>query len=163
MKRLLLFFISFVFILNVKANDLKKIEMDIYVKPNGDADIVEKWTATPDQGTEMYKTYNNLGTSQIKDFTVYMDGTKFTYVDKWNINGSFDDKAYKNGINYIDDGVELCWGDTSYKEHTYTLTYTITNFILELSDSQIAYWTLIPRNLNDYVENIYIKILQNLI
>lgn len=159
MKKILFFIsLSFIFILNAHANDLKKIDMDIYIKPNGDADIIEKWTAKADEGTELYKTYNNLGESKINDYKVYMDGKEFTYQDYWDIDGVFDDKAYANGINYIDDGLELCFGISSYGEHTYTLTYTITNFVVELTDSQMVYWTLIPRNLNDKVENIYIKV-----
>lgn len=159
MKKILFFIsLSFIFILNVHANDLKKIDMDIYIKPNGDADIIEKWTAKADEGTELYKTYNNLGESEIKDYKVYMDGKEYTFDEYWNVYGSFSDKTYKNGINYIDDGLELCWGLSSYGEHTYTLTYTITNFVVELTDSQMVYWTLIPKNLNDKVENIYIKV-----
>ena len=159
MKKILFFIsLSFIFILNVHANDLKKIDMDIYIKPNGDADIIEKWTAKADEGTELYKTYNNLGESEIKDYKVYMDGKEYTFDDYWDIDGDFDDKAYANGINYIDDGLELCFGISSYGEHTYTLTYTITNFVVELNDSQMVYWTLIPRNLNYIVENIYIKV-----
>ena len=158
MKKVLLFFISFLFILNVNAYDLKDIQMDIYVKPNGDADIVEKWSLDSHEGTEVYKTYNNLGSSEIKDFKVFLDSKEYTNIGTWNLDATFEQKAYKNGINYIDDGLELCFGLSSYGTHTYTLTYTITNFILELSDSQMAYWTLIPRNLGDSVEKIYIKI-----
>ena len=75
--------------------------MDIYIDDEGDAHVKEVWQVRATKGTEIYKTYNNIGESTFTDFKVRLNGTEFTNVGSWNVNGSFDDKAYKNGIHYI--------------------------------------------------------------
>ena len=79
-------------------------------------------------------------------------------MSSWNTSGSLSSKANKCGINEISDGVELCWGISSYGVHTYNVKYTITNFVSELTDSQMVYWTLIPYEFSNSIGNVYIKI-----
>lgn len=132
--------------------------MDIYLDSSGNAHVEETWYATLSNGTEGYKPYYNLGESTIQDFKVLMDGEPFTYQSLWNTNGDFDSKAYKNGINYISNGVELCWGISDYGYHEYELQYTITNFVANLTDADMIYWTLIPYELSSKPGNVEIKI-----
>lgn len=148
----------FMFVTSIGANSIESISMDIYVDNNGDAHVTEKWTATLTEGTEGYKPYYNIGSSVIKDFRVRDESNTYTVLDTWNVSDSFSNKAYKSGINYISDGLELCWGISSYGTHTYTLTYVITNFVSQTDDSQIIYWTLIPYELSSKPEKVYIKI-----
>ena len=61
----------------------------------------------------------------------------------------------------INNGIELCWGISSYGFHTYTVKYTITNFVSETNDAQMIYWTLIPYEFSTFIENVYIKIHTN--
>lgn len=148
----------FMFNTSVKANSIDSINMDIYVDKSGDAHVTEVWDATLNQGTEGYKPYYNLGKSEIKDFKVSENGKYYNSVDHWNTSSSFSEKAYKNGINTISDGVELCWGISSYTKHSYKLEYTITNFVAATDDSQIIYWTLIPYELSSKPSNVKITI-----
>ena len=142
----------------VYANDIKKISMDIYVDNNGDAHITEIWNASLSNGTEGYKPYYNLGNSSIKDYTVSMNGMPFTTLNAWNVDASFNTKAYKAGINPIDDGYELCFGISSYGDNAYTMKYTITNFVSSTTDSDMIFWTLVPHELSDKPDYVYIKI-----
>ena len=103
----------FVFPLVVKANSISKIDMDIYVDDNGTAHVTETWNANLNQGTEGYKPYYNLGNANITNFKVSENGKEYEVQNNWNTNASFDEKAYKNGINYITNGLELCWGISS--------------------------------------------------
>lgn len=155
----ILFVTFFSYTLNVKANSIDSIDMDIYIDFSGNAYVTETWRATLSEGTEGYKPYYNLGDSTITDFTV-SDGNKiFTSVDEWDVDASFSDKAYKNGIVEKDNGVELCWGISEYGYNTYTLKYTINNFIYKTSDNyQLLYWTLIPYELSSKPEQVTIKI-----
>ena len=149
----------FVFNLNVYAkNDIKSIDMDIYVDKNGNASITETWVANFDSGTEGYKPYYNLGASEITNFSVTMDEVPFTFKDYWNTSSSFDEKAYSNGLNYTSNSVEICFGVSKYGTHTYRLNYTITNFVASLNDSDMIYWTLIPYELSDKPGNVNIEI-----
>ncbi len=146
------------FIPFVKANNISSVSMDVYIDDNGDAHITEVWNAKLSSGTEGYKPYYNLGKSKIKDFTVLMDDKAFTSLSSWNTSASFDAKAYKNGLHSITDGVELCFGISSYGKHNYVLSYTITNFVYQLKDSQMTYFSLMPYDFSSAPDNVYIKI-----
>ena len=113
-KYILVILSSFLLMNVVHANDIKSIDMDIYVDNNGDAHIKETWVADLDSGTEGYKPYYNLGTSEILDYKVKLDGKEFTTLSNWNVNASFNYKSYKAGLNKINNGYELCFGISKY-------------------------------------------------
>lgn len=150
MKKIILsLFLIFSFTLNVNADSIKNINMDIYIDSNGNANITEIWKVNINNGTEGYKPYYNLGNSEIKNFTVTDDKNNlYKFKDNWDPYDSFTEKTYKNGINELYNGVELCWGISKYGNRTYTLKYEITNFVADLTDSQMIYWTLIPYELS---------------
>ncbi len=159
MKKILLLISLFLFPFStIFADSINSIKMDIYVDPNGDANITEIWDVDINSGTEGYKPYYNIGNSEITDFTVTKNTREYTFESVWDIDASFQDKSYKNGINRIQNGVELCWGISNYGNNIYTLKYKITNFIYGLSDSDMAYWTFITYDLSLKPENVYIKI-----
>lgn len=158
LKCVFLFTIIFIFPMFVKANTINKISMDIYLDKNGTAHITETWTANLNEGTEGYKPYYNLGNAKITNFKVSEDGREYEFNDYWNTNSSFYDKAYKNGINYISNGLELCWGISKYGYHNYVLTYDIEGFVSTLTDADMIYWTLIPYELSSKPNNVQIKI-----
>jgi uncharacterized membrane protein YgcG len=131
--------------------------MDIYLDSKGNASITEVWDADLTSGTEGYRPYTKLGNSQITDFTVTDDtGVTYTPVSTWNTKSTFDDKAYKNGIHQISNGVELCWGISSYGDRTYTLKYKISNFVTQYTDAQGIYFNFIK--LDQEVGHVTIKI-----
>lgn len=143
----------------ILANEIYNIDMNIYVDNNGTAHVIEEWQTNLNEGTEGYKPYYNLGTSEITNFKVKINGEDYTYNDNYNINGSFSDKKYQNGYNYINNGVELCFGITKYGKNTYTLSYDISNFVVNTSDGyQMIYWTLFPYDYKPNPERVYIKI-----
>lgn len=161
MKKIIkLFILSWIifFTYSVKANNVSSISMNIYIDKNGNAHVTEVWDAKLTSGTEGYKPYYNLGDSKITDFNVMMDNKDFVFQNYWNVNASFDSKAYKNGINKISNGIELCFGISEYGRHDYVLSYTITNFVHQLNDSQMVYFSLIPYDLSSKPNNVYIKI-----
>ena len=157
-KYLLVVLLSFLFINGVKANSINKIDMDIYIDQNGTAHVTEVWDAYLDQGTEGYKDYYNIGEANITNYQVSDETKDYTILDEWDTSASFSEKAYKAGINDTYDGVELCFGISEYGSHIYKISYDIEGFVADLTDSQMAYWTLIPSELSSYTNNVYIKI-----
>lgn len=143
------------------ANSINSISMDIFLDDEGNASVTEVWECYATEGTEVYHPYYNLGNSKITDLIVSDSKGEYTTLSYWDTSGDLEDKAYKCGINKISDGVELCWGISEYGYHTYTAKYKISNFVSELTDSQMIYWTLIPRNFSDSIGNAYIKIHSN--
>ena len=157
-----LFVFTFLFLCNcAKANTINKISMDIFIDDNGDAQVTEIWNCKTNQGTEVYHPYHNIGNSKISNLSVSENGQSYATLSSWNTLGTLGSKAYKCGINKISDGVELCWGISNYGSHTYTIKYSISNFVSDITDSQMVYWTLIPYNFSNSIGNAYIKIHAN--
>lgn len=142
-KKLLLFIMLLLIPFGVKADNIKNIDMKIYIDESGEANVTEEWTVKASSGTEWYKSMYNLGNSNLTDFVVYMDGEQLQE-KKWNVNASLKEKSNSYGINYTYDGIELCFGKTDFKEHVFKLTYNLSNYIFNTSDSQVLYWTLMP-------------------
>lgn len=141
----------------VSANSVSKIEMDVYIDSYGNAKITEVWNAYLSQGTEGYRPYTNLGNSSISNFIISDDsGRIYESLSSWNVNANFDNKAYKSGLHYISNGVELCWGISNYGNRTYTLKYDISNFVTQYTDTQGIYFNFL--NLDQSVDNAKIII-----
>lgn len=157
-KYLLFLIVCVLFTKSVYANDIERIKMEIYVDNYGDAHVTEEWTASLNSGTEGYKPYYNLGLSEIKDFKVSLDGRSYTTLDSWDVDASFNEKKYKAGINTVSDGYELCFGISEYGSNKYVMEYTITNFVSQTEDADMIYWQLIPYDLSDKPDYVYIKI-----
>lgn len=146
----------------VNANSIKNISMNIVIDDNGNAQITEKWECTTTEGTECYHPYYNLGNSEIANLIVSDEDKSYTTLTKWDTTGDIEDKAYKCGISKINNGIEICWGISEYaKNKIYTIKYNITNFVSELDDSQMVYWTLIPYEFSNKIGSVQIKISSN--
>ena len=165
MKRILKVSLIFLFFLiifsvskTVNANSISRISMGIYVDKSGNATVSETWDCTTNSGTEVYHPYYNLGKSKIENLRVNENGRYYQTLSSWDTSGSLAEKAYKCGINKINNGVELCWGISQYSSHVYNVEYTISNFIAQLDDSQMLYWTFIPYDFSNSIGSAYIKV-----
>lgn len=126
-----------------KDDVINRIDVNITLDTYGNAHIEEIWNVTANMGTEFYKAMYNLGNMEITNFKVYENNKEFTYINNWDINASLNEKAYKNGINYADEGIELCFGKGSMGNHIFKLTYDISNFVFTTNDSDIIYYQVI--------------------
>ena len=142
----------------VQANSISSISMDIYVDKSGNAEVTEIWNCSTNQGTEVYHPYYNLGNSKITNLRVFDNAKQYTALSSWDTDKSFNEKAYKCGINTIYNGVELCWGISKYGSNKYTVKYNISNFVSQLTDSQMMYWTLIPYDFSNSIGSVKIKV-----
>ena len=146
------FFIVIFGMTGVKADKTYSIDVTMEIDAKGNAKVVEKWDFRADDGTEIYKPIGELGHSEITNFEAYMDDTLFTYEKHWDIDASFSKKAYKNGINETDDGIELCIGKSEYGRHIYTFSYEVSNVIYNVEDAQVLYWKFINDNMKNAPE-----------
>ena len=155
----ILFFIVFLSFGNVHAaNRIDSLSMDIFINASGDAHVTEVWNCYATKDTEWYHTYKNVGRSEAKNLVVKDEHNDFfETLTNWDVSQDFYGKKNKCGINYINNGFEICFGISEYSaKKTYQVEYDITNFVARLNDSQMAYWTLV-----DFSQNIgeaYIKI-----
>ena len=147
----------YMFIGKVYANSINDIDIDVYIDKNGDANVTETWKEWLNEGTEGYKEYKNLGNSEISDFQVFDDtGKEYQYQDQWLTSESFENKAYKCGINKYGNEIELCWGISNYGYRTYVLKYKISNIVQQYTDTQGIYFNFL--NMDFVVYNAKITI-----
>ncbi len=144
--------------INVNANNIYSINMDVYIDKEANATITETWRVKGSNGTEWYKPLRDLGNSKLSNFTVSMDGKPLTRKN-WNINESLSQKSGYYGINYNGVDTELCFGKTDFNEHTFVLKYNLSNYIFNTDDAQVLYWTLFPifQNVNFELLTINIR------
>ena len=157
MKKIFLFLIILLFTTTVYANEIYSINMDIYLDEKGNANITEVWDVEGTDGTEWYKPIHDLQNSKITNFTVSMDGNPLIY-KRWNVNESLNAKAGYYGINYVSEGLELCFGKSDFNRHTFVLKYDISNYVFNTNDSQILYATFVPVFQNVNFHNMKVTI-----
>lgn len=130
------FILPFNTIISAEENKIKVIDIEVELHKDGSATIHEKRKMESYEDTEVYIELSNLGESELIYFTV--DG--FEEEKDWDIDGSFEEKAFKYGILSSDNNYELAWGISEYGPEEYDLTYGLSNMVRELEDGQALFW-----------------------
>lgn len=114
---------------------IDSIDIKVELLDDGSIDVTQVWDAYSDEGSEFYINFQRLGPMQITDYTVEDEtGRQFEYKPNWNINDSFEAKAYKYGENQGPDGYELNFGKSVRGDKTYIIRYTLTNAVQAFPD-----------------------------
>ena len=119
-----------------RATVVHSVDIAVTLDTAGTARVTEVWNIDVSTGTEWYLVAGNLGTIEVFDLTV-TDETGQIYVNEgdWNTERTMLEKAGRCGIVRKGAGdYELCWGIGSYGSHTFTVSYTMTNFVKGFSD-----------------------------
>lgn len=132
---------------NASSNSINSIDISIQLDEKGTAYVQELWNMNVREGTEVYKVMSNMGNSEIKNFKV-REESKIYHSIPWNTKASFEEKKYKSGIHNISNGYELCWGMSQYGNHSYQISYYLTNFVSNLEDKQMIYWQLVNKGMD---------------
>ena len=120
----------------VSAQTLRDLDIRAEFMPDGSARITQVWDATVVDGTEMYIPISNLGKMTVSDFSVRENGLSYANEGRrWDVDRSLSEKAGRCGIIDKHNGVELCWGKTSYGHHVWTVEYTVTGLVQSLEDA----------------------------
>lgn len=158
-KIMLILFVFLLGICNVKAssNTINSIRISIELDKKGNARVKEIWNMNVKEGTEVYKSMTNLGNSDISNFKVQENGKVYDTID-WDIDASFDEKKYKSGLHSVSGGYELCWGMSKYGNHTYEISYNLSDFVSNVEDKQMIYWKLVNNGMDPAPKKVYIDI-----
>jgi len=111
------------------ANNVSDINVDVAIYEDGSAYITQTWNCNFTEGTEGYIPFENLGDMSISEFLVSDVDGAYTYIEDWDINASFEEKAGKYGMAETDKGYELCWGISEYGEKRYAIEYKIDKLV----------------------------------
>ena len=119
------------------AQEIRSIRTLCEVYADGSADVSQIWNVNVVSGTEWYIPVGNLGKMTVEDLRVYENGKEFISEGRsWDTHRSLDEKAGRCGIlEKGSDGVELCWGQGSYGDHEWLVTYHLTGLVQSLKDS----------------------------
>lgn len=154
---LCLFICFFILLIKVDANEIYSIDIKAKLDKEGTMHVEEIWKVNAIEGTELYKEELNLNQMKIVNFKVKDNVKNYTMDEIWEVEGSFNDKKYKYGINYTTNGIELCWGISRYGKNTYTISYDIKNVIFNVNDAQVLEKRLV-NSLNSGVDKFSIEI-----
>lgn len=147
MKKFSYIFLSLFLLLSplvVFADKIYDIKVDIYLDKDGNATFTEIWDVQASSGSEWYKQLFNLGRQELINFKVKMDG-KDLEQKNWDVSEDINEKSGFYGINYVEEGLELCFGKSDMKRHQFTLTYTLSNVVVNASDSQVMYQSILSK------------------
>lgn len=131
-----LFVVPFSSIAKAEENKIEDIHIDVELHEDGSATVRENRKTEMHEDTELYIEMKNLQDSDLLDFEV--DG--FTEEPDWDVDASFEEKAYHYGVLEVDDGYELVWGISDYGEEEYDLSYSLSNLVRNLEDGQALFW-----------------------
>lgn len=121
---------------------INSIDVTVDLMKDGSANIKQVWHTELYSGTELYIPQMGLENIEIKNFEVSdVAYGQYKNIGDWDVDASFDEKAGKCGLNQVSNGIELCWGKTQFGDNTYTVTYTMTNFVKEYTDGSFGFYS----------------------
>lgn len=130
------------------------IAVEVTVCADGSGIVRQVWNTKVDEGTEFYLPFRTNGYLKIEDFTVSDNSGTYTYIDDWDIDASFEEKANRCGLHPTDEGYELCWGVSRYGENRYTLQYTVRHMFNAYTDSDGTLFRFVNSELNFTPTNV---------
>ncbi len=142
------------------ADEFKEINIEARLDEKGIGSIKETWHIDENDTdyTERYKAINNLRGLKIEDFSVSAFGKDFEKADPWDVDKSFEEKAYRYGTVQKDDGYELCWGISKYEDNVYDLKYKISPLAIGLNDADMVFFKFVGDDFDPMPEKVNIKI-----
>ena len=154
--------VTFIFILIFSIpcfakNNVSKITKDITLHNNGSMTVVEQWIGTFDEGTEVYIPIEDKSL-RVSNLKVAKDGVAYKEVERWRVDATFENKAFRYGINRTGNGVELCFGISKYGENTYAFSYDIDPVVKSYDDYDGFNFQFVNPNMSTYPTSINITL-----
>ncbi|MBO7117296.1 MAG: DUF2207 domain-containing protein [Bacteroidales bacterium] len=130
------------------ANTVDEIRVTVTLAQDGSALFQEVWNVHAESGTELYVSREDLREMQISDLAITDEtGRSFTVLGRWDINASRKDKEGKCGIVNTSRGVEICWGFGDYGDHTFNVSYRISNIVTAYTDYDAFHFQIVPEGI----------------
>lgn len=151
--------LSFFFSSTVLAeNHVERMDIEAVINEDGSMNITQIWEGTFDEGTENYIPMNAPEYLTISELHVQDGNDTYKTILDWDIDASFKEKAKKCGINYTDDGYELCFGISEYGDKRYTIKYKLKNAIGAYTDMDGVNFRFVNDEMNTVPTDVKITI-----
>lgn len=151
-KKTLIFLALTVFFCSASVfaeNNVSKININVLIADDGSARVVQQWKGKFDEKTENYIPVTTEDIA-VSDFSVSDENGEYIFVDDWNTDWSFEEKAGKCGIVETENGIELCFGISEYGEKEYTIEYTVEDFVKGYTDYDGTNFMFINPNMSTF-------------
>lgn len=137
------------------------VDVVVRMQPDGSAFVTESWTITMTSGTEWYTVMDNLGDGrQLQLLGVTENGVEYINEGEWNVDRSISEKANRCGlIKKRNNSYEICWGVGVYGDHTFEMSYYLTNLIQGYTDYDGFNFMFVSRGINPSPQNVKVTIL----
>lgn len=103
--------------------------------------LSQLWSVNNENGTEWYIPMQELNGQSIENLRVraYISETDTNFIefetsDDWDINVSFEEKAFKAGLNFSNGYPEICFGKSSMGRVVYEVSYDLTEAVKKSAD-----------------------------
>lgn len=156
---MLCFFMLFTFQNFVFAeNHVNNMDIEAIIYEDGSMNITQIWEGSFSEGTESYIPMSDPDYLTISELTVSDQHGIYDTLTDWNIDGSFEEKTRKCGINYTDNGYEICFGISQYGQNKYTISYKLDNAVSSYSDKDGVNFKFVNDQMNTVPTDVTVKI-----
>ncbi len=138
-----------------QTNRMADISIAVSIHDDGSVSFTERRECSQYEGTEQYIVKELAGDIDIRAFSVTDDVLgPLDNVGRWDSSLSRSAKEGRCGVARTSDGVELCWGIGDYGDHTFNVSYTMTNLVKSLDDYDMFFVTLLTDSQNPLPEHV---------
>ncbi len=127
---------------------VSSMDISVTLQEDGAAVIEQVWTTYADENTEFYYPFGTGKHLALSDFSVADQTRQYTLTDDWDVDWSFEEKAYTCGLLPIDGGYEVCWGVSRYGHNRYTVKYTVHNVVGSYADTDGFLFRFVNQGMN---------------
>ncbi len=140
------------------ANQVNSINIQTVIYKDGSMHITQIWEGHFEEGTESYLPMNAPDYLTISELKVSDQNGIYTTMPHWDINWNFEEKAKKCGINYTDNGYEICYGISQYGKNRYTIEYKLDNVVGGYTDRDGVNFRFVNDRMNTTPTDVTVKI-----
>lgn len=140
------------------ANQVNTIDIQAVIYEDGSMYIVQNWEGSFDEGTECYIPMQAPDYLTISGLMVSDENGTYETVAGWDIDGSFEEKARKCGLNYTDSGYEICFGISQYGHNRYAIEYKLDNVVAGYSDRDGVNFRFVNDQMNTTPTDVTVEI-----
>lgn len=138
---------------------VSSMDITVTLQQDGSAVIEQIWDTYADENTEFYYPFGTGKYLELSDFSV-SDKTNRAYqvVYDWDVEASFDEKAYSCGLLPISGGYEVCFGVSRYGENRYVIRYTVHNMVGSYTDTDGFLFRFVNSEMNTTPTDVSLSI-----
>lgn len=143
-----------------ESDEIFSIDNQVTIQKDASIMVEQNWACNNGAGTEWFVPMYNLDLhSAIEDLAVKANGKQFITIKPWQIEKSFNEKAYHCGINHTTLGDEICFAKSEMGTVNYAVKYKVTNVLRKSKDGiPFIYFRFVNDKMKPAPKEVSIKV-----